>query len=111
MSRQSTFLMIFFSTATLSLTLAPPKIDGKGMGRVFQQAAQGIDFFFQQESGHRRQVLRDAGYRGMGTVRGAEGIIDIDITQAGQRFGKVGVAGFFFGVKAQVFQQQDITGF
>ena len=40
----------------------------------------------------------------------AEGVIDIDIPQSCQGFGEVEVAGFLLGVKAQVLQEQDVTG-
>ena len=40
----------------------------------------------------------------------AKGIIDINISQAGQFSGKVGVVLFLFGVKAKVLQEDDFPG-
>ena len=105
------FFHDIFQHGHLIADLGAAEKRGKGVGGVFQKAAQGIDFLFQQKSGDRRQVFGDAGNRGMGAVGGAEGIIDINIAQAGQRFGEVGVAGFFFGMEPEIFQQQDIAGF
>jgi hypothetical protein len=43
------------------------------------------------------------------TVRGTEGIIDVEVAQFGKLCGETGVVRLFFGVKAQIFQQQDIA--
>jgi hypothetical protein len=47
----------------------------------------------------------------MGTVCGAEGIIDINFSKRGQLFGKAGVVFFLLRMKAQVFQKQNLTLF
>ena len=44
-------------------------------------------------------------------MRGAEGVVDIDVCQRGQSLGKGRIVGFLFGMKAQVFQQQHLAGF
>ena len=46
--------------------------------------------------------------RAVGPVGSAEGIIDKDIRQAGQGFGKIGLVGFFFGMKTQVFKEDNL---
>ncbi len=40
----------------------------------------------------------------------AEGVVDVDIGQRGQRLGEGRIVGFFLGVEAQVFQQQHLAG-
>ena len=47
----------------------------------------------------------------MGAVRGAEGIIHVEIGQAGKLLGKLLVVGFFFGMKAEILQQQGLALF
>ena len=44
-------------------------------------------------------------------MRRAEGVVDIDLGQRGQRLGKGRIVGFFFGVEAQIFKQQHLAGF
>jgi len=40
----------------------------------------------------------------MGTVRGAESVIDIYFGQTGKRFGKIGAVFLFFSMEAQIFE-------
>ena len=42
---------------------------------------------------------------------GAEGVVDVDLGQRGQRLGEGWIVGFFLGVEAQVFKQQHLAGF
>ena len=43
-------------------------------------------------------------------MRGAEGVVDVDLAEGGEFLGELGVVLFFFGVEAQVLKQQDLTG-
>jgi hypothetical protein len=54
-------------------------------------------------------VIRDAGGRRVGAVRGAEGIIDVDIGERGKRLRELGVVLFFARLEPEVFQQQDLA--
>ena len=40
----------------------------------------------------------------------AEGVVDVDVAEAGELFGEGGVVGFFFGVEAEVFEQEGLAG-
>ena len=42
-------------------------------------------------------------------MRSTKGVIDINITQAGEFLGKCGVVDFFLGVITHVFQKQDVA--
>ena len=69
-------------------------------------------FLFQQETGNcGLQIFCDANDGGMRPVGGAKGIVNIDFSQAGESFGKIRTVLLFFGVKAQIFQQQYIAAF
>jgi hypothetical protein len=46
----------------------------------------------------------------VGAVRGAEGVVDVDLGQRGQRLGEGRIVGFLFGVVAQVLKQQNLAG-
>ena len=43
-------------------------------------------------------------------MRRSEGVVHIQLGELGQRFCEIFVVGFFFWMKAQVFEQQDLTG-
>ena len=45
----------------------------------------------------------------MGTMRGAERVIDVEVAQGGQLLTECGVVLLFLGVEAQVLQQQDLA--
>ena len=64
--------------------LGPADDGGKRPFGVFQDTLEGLHLFFEEEPGHRRQVFRDAHDRGMGPVRCSEGIVDIDLREAGE---------------------------
>ena len=40
---------------------------------------------------------------------GAEGVVHVDLAEGGEFFGKPGVVGLFLGVKADVFEEQDLA--
>ena len=42
---------------------------------------------------------------------GAEGVVDVDVAEGGEFFGKFGIVLFFLGVVAEVFEEQNFAGF
>jgi hypothetical protein len=58
-----------------------------------------------------RDEVCDALGGGVGAVGAAEGVVDVDVAEDGELLGEVGVVGFFFGVEAEVFEQQGLAGF
>ena len=56
----------------------------EGAHRVFQRAAEEGQLLLHQEAGDGRQVVGDAFGAGMGAMRAAKGIVDVDIAQLGQ---------------------------
>ena len=47
----------------------------------------------------------------MGAVGAAEGVVDVDVAEAGEFFGECGIVGLFFRVEAEVFEQERLAGF
>ena len=58
-----------------------------------------------------RDEVGDALGGGVGAVRAAEGVVDVDVAERGELLGEGGVVGFFFRVEAEVLQQQRLAGF
>ena len=69
-----------------------------------EEAGSGLAAAFANDAG-------DAFGGGVGTVGGAEGVIDIDIAQVGELFGEVVVVLFFFGMEAKIFEKEGLPGF
>ena len=82
--------------------------DERPLGRV-QQAAERLELAPQQQPGSGRQQVRDALGRGVRAVRGAEGVVDVDVGELreGGREGRV--VGRLAGVEAQVLEQQHVA--
>ena len=40
----------------------------------------------------------------------SEGVVDVEISQRGQRFREGRIVGLFFGVKTQILKQQHLAG-
>ena len=55
--------------------------------------------------------MRDAFCRSMGAMRAAEGVVHVDVAETGKLFREGRIVGFFFGVKAQIFEQQHLARF
>ena len=53
----------------------------------------------------------DAFGGGVGAVGAAEGVVDVDVAERGELLGEGGIVGFFFGVEAEVFEQEGLAGF
>jgi len=47
----------------------------------------------------------------MCTVSCTKSVIYIDFSQTGKSFGEIGIVFLFFGMKTQIFQQENITAF
>ena len=84
----------------------------EGLFGRFQGLAEIGDLLFHQQAGDGGlEEVGDAFSGGVGAMRGAEGVVDVDLGQRGQRLGEGRIVGFFFGVVAQVFEQQHLAGF
>ena len=84
----------------------------EGLLRRFEGLAEVGDFLFHQQAGHGGlEKVRNALGGGVGAMRRAEGVVDVDLGQRGQRLGEGRIVGFFFGVEAQIFKQQHLAGF
>src|SRR5579875_680553 len=46
----------------------------------------------------------------MGAVGGAEGVVNVDFAEIGELFGEVTVVFFFFGVEAEILEEEGLTG-
>ena len=80
--------------------------------RILQHAPQILQFFLhQQTSGRLLHKFRDAGSGGVGAMRRAESIVDVNIAERRQLPREFLVVGFFLCVKTQIFQQQALTRF
>ena len=80
---------------------------------VGQRAADDLQLFLNEETGHGGQVVGHTGGGGVGAVNGAEGVGDVDAVcagQIGQCLGKGGIVLLLALLKAQVLQQHDLTG-
>ena len=53
----------------------------------------------------------DAFGGGVSAVGAAEGVVDVDVAERGELFCEGGVVGLFFGVEAEVFEQERLAGF
>ena len=101
----------FSSTPILSDTLAPPMIATNGRSTSPSSLLRN----FTSRSISRPMPLsatnlRDAHRRGVGAVRGAERVVDVDVGVAGQGPREGLVVGFLAGRKAQVLEQRDRAG-
>ena len=76
---------------------------------IVEQARQGIDLPLHQEAEAGRQEMGDTLGRGVGAVRGAERIVDVEIGEVGQFLGQGGIVVLLPRVEPEVLQQQDVT--
>jgi len=44
-------------------------------------------------------------------VGAAEGVVDVEVAEAGELFGEGGVVGLLFGMEAKVFEQEGLADF
>ena len=78
--------------------------------RVLQQAGEVADLALHEQARVGGQDLRHAHRGGVGAVRRAEGVVDVDVAVAGQRRREAGVVGLLLVVEAEVLQEQQLTG-
>ncbi len=81
-------------------------LDGIGDGL----AEVGQLLFKQEAGGGLPDVMGDALGRGVGAVSGAEGVVDVEIAEAGEGFGELWVVALFLRVEAEVFKEQGLAG-
>ena len=86
------------------------KDSDKGALRVVQGFAHDAQFLVDQQAGIGRQISRNAGGGGVGTMHGAEGIRNKDLRHVSQSLGKVCAVLFLTDVEAQVLKKHDLTG-
>ncbi len=82
----------------------------EGVLGVLQDATQILQLFFHEQTGG--GFLHEAGNanRGsMGTMSGAEGVVDVEFGELGELLRKMFVVLFFLGVEAEVFEQQGLA--
>ena len=80
--------------------------------RMAQHLAQVLEFFLHEQAG--RGLLHeasDADRGGVSAMRGAESVVYVVVRQAGKLLGELGIVGFFFGMEAQILQQQGLALF
>ena len=63
----------------------------------------------EQAGGGLGDEVGDALGGGVGAVGAAEGVVDVDVAEGCELFGEGGVVGFFFGVEAEVFEQEGLA--
>ena len=81
----------------------------EGTLRVGQGGAHDGNFLLDQVAADSGEVIGHAGGRGMGSVGGAESVVDIDLSQRGHSLGQLGIIFGFALFKADVFQQLDLA--
>ena len=97
----------FFSTPSLSSTLAPPVTSTNGPLDVAEQPAEVLELGEQEQPGVGGQQLRDADRRGMRAVRRAEGVVDEEVAALGQLTRELGIVRRLAGVEARVLEHLD----
>ena len=79
--------------------------------RVPERIAQVVELLLHEEARRRlRHELRDALGRGVGAVRAAERVVDVDVRQRRELLGEGGIVLLLGGVEAQVLEQEDAAG-
>ena len=81
-----------------------------GTRRIGGGHAEELQFLLhEQPGGGLRDVLDHALGGRVGTMRGAERVVDVEVAQGSQLLAERGVVLLFLGVEAQIFQQQDFA--
>ena len=76
-----------------------------------EDLAEEVEFLLhQQAGGGLRDEVGDALGGGVGAVRAAEGVVDVDVAQRGELLGEGRIVGLLFRVEAEVLQQQGLAG-
>src|SRR5207249_5347511 len=77
--------------------------------RVLDRSAEELDLLLHQKSRYRREQPRYSLRGSVRSVCGPEGVVHVDLTQAGERLRIVRVVGLLLVMKPQVLQQQHLT--
>ena len=93
--------------------LGPAEDDHERTGRVLQLIAEELQFPLHQEAGRGLAApgADDAGHaagRGVGAVRGTEGVVHIHVGQAGEAGGEHRIVGLLLGLESHVLKDQDL---
>ena len=100
-------------TPILSATFAPPRIATKGRAGSSTSLAHEVKLLADQETGHGGQIRRDARGGSVRAMRGAEGVVDIDLGKRSKLLGEAGVLflvfGSFFLMETDVLQNDDVA--
>src|SRR5258706_1672394 len=84
----------------------------EGVLGMLQDAPQILQLFFHEQTGGGfLHEPGDANRGGMGTMGGAEGVVDVEIGEFGELLRKMFVVLFFLGMEAEVFEQQRLAFF
>ena len=78
---------------------------GEGLAEV------GEFLLHEQAGGGHFDEVSDAFGGGVGAVGAAEGVVDVDVAERGEFFGEGRIVGLFFGVEAEVLEQEGLAGF
>ena len=106
-SRRSTRPRSDSIRASLSETLAPPRIATSGRAGASKIRASAVELLLHQEPGHGRpEMPRDALRRGVGPVRGGEGVVHVDVAEPRQRARERGIVRLLARVEAEVLQEE-----
>ena len=73
------------------------------------EAPQRAKLGFHQKAGGVGKQMREAFGRGVRAVSGCESVVHIQIAEPREAFGEIQVVAFFFGVKAEVFEQEHVA--
>ncbi len=96
-------------TAILSATLAPPTIATSGCAGSLENARERAHLAFEQPPRGAGQQVRDALGARVCTVRSAERIVDVELSELGERTGERRVVALLAGLEAYVLEQQDLA--
>ena len=82
------------------------------LGRSGERLAHVVQLFFHEQAGDRMlHEVSNALSRSVCAVRGSEGIVHVNLAERGELLRKGGIVGLFFGVEAEVFEQQHLAVF
>ena len=97
-------------TPILSVTLAPPRTTTSGRSGDSTDRGQLGHLALEQEPGVAGQQVRDALGGGVGAVGGAEGVVDVEVGERGERLGELRVVLGLARLEADVLEQQHVAG-
>ena len=84
----------------------------EGLEGVGDGFAEVLELLIHEEAGGGlRDEVGDALGGGVGAVGAAEGVVDVEVAEAGELAREVGVVGLLFGMEAEVFEQEGLADF